>query len=239
MSRCFLHLDSWYGILWLNAHAKTGTGTRITNIHGGKILNQEVLLEDIGFPKFNPTQQIPGPIHATVFHNLEYNYNIILGMDIMQVLGIDVSCSTKTVSWNGLMIPFLPSNYFDKATIFAFAMEEDPFEEVDAAKAGYKSKTILHSKYKKVNPCKVARHQKHLSKRQQKELDNLLSKFDKLFSGKLGKYPHQKVHLELKEGAQPYTCRPFLVPKHHEVIFKDELKQLCKQGVLSPCRASE
>ena len=119
----------------------------------GKILNQEVLLEDIGFPKFTPTQQIPGPICVTVFHNLESNYDVILSMDIMQVLGIDFSCSTKTVPWNELMIPFRPSNYFDKgATTFAFAEEEDPCEEVEVAKAGYKSKTILHSKYEKVDP---------------------------------------------------------------------------------------
>ena len=85
----------------------------------------------------------------------------------------------------------------------------------------------------------MARQQKHLSKRQQKELGDLLTKYDKVFSGKLGKYPHHKVHLELKEGGRPYTCRPFPVPKHHKVVFKDELKWLCKQGVLSPCGASK
>lgn len=207
------------------AHAKTVSGTRITGVHGGKILNQEVLLEDIGFPKFTPTQQIPGPICTTVFHKLESTYNIILSMEVMQVLGIDISCSTKTVSWNGLMIPFCLSNYFDKGTAtFAFLAEEDPFEEVEAAKAGYKSKTILHSKYKKVDPYKVAKQQKYLSKRQQKELGDLLSKSNKLFSGKLGKYTHCKVYLELKERAQPYTCWPFPVPKHHKVVFKDKLK---------------
>ena len=87
------------------AHAKTVPGTKVTGVHGGRVLNQEVLLEDIGFPEFSPTQRIPGPIRATIFHNDDSVYDIILGMDVMQVLGIDVSCSTKTVTWNGLKVP--------------------------------------------------------------------------------------------------------------------------------------
>jgi hypothetical protein len=209
-------------------------------VHRGKILKQEVFLEDIGFPEFSLTQWIPGPIRSVVFQNPESTCDVILGVDAMQALGIDVSCSTKTVTWNGMMIPFRPSNCFDQgATAFAFAMEDDPFDEVEAAKAGYKSKTILHSKYEHVDPHEVAQQQKHLSKRQQEELGNLFAKFNKLFSGKLGKYHHRKVHLELKEGARPYTCRPFPVPKQHEQVFKDELNRLCEQGVLTPCGASE
>ena len=87
-------------ILPKGAHAKSVTGTRVTGVHGGKLLNQEILLSDIRFPEFSPTQHIPGPTRATVFTNPESNYDIILGMDVMQVLGININCSTKTVSWN-------------------------------------------------------------------------------------------------------------------------------------------
>ena len=87
-----------------------------------------------------------------------------------------------------------------------------------------KSKTILHAKYEKVNTDEVARQQKHLAAKQQDDLKALLSKYTKLFSGKLGKYPHRKVHLDVKPNAVPKTCRPYPVPKHHEQVFKDKLE---------------
>ena len=84
------------------AHPKTVSGTNVTGIHGVQHLKQEVLLEDIGFPEFSPTQRIPGPVRTKVFNNPNAAYDVILGMDLMQVLGIDICCSTKTVAWSGL-----------------------------------------------------------------------------------------------------------------------------------------
>lgn len=222
------------------ANTKTVPGTQVTGIHGIHQMNQEVLLENVGFPEFSPTQRIPGPIRATVFDNPDASYDIILGMDLMQVLGIDVRCSTKTVTWNDLVVPFRPSNYFDsEATTLAFTAEDDPLDVADAARAGYKSNVILHSKYEAVDPHEVARQQKHLTEVQQQELGTLLAKYDKLFSGKLGCYPNRKLHLEVKEGARPFSCRPYPVSRHHEQVFKDELQHLCDIGVLTRCGSSE
>jgi Reverse transcriptase (RNA-dependent DNA polymerase) len=46
----------------------------------------------------------------------------------------------------------------------------------------------------------------------------LLSKYPKLSSGKLGRYPHCKVHLELRDDAKPAQCRPYPGPKHHQNV---------------------
>ena len=100
------------------------------------------------------------------------------------------------------------------------------------------SKTLLHSKYGVVSAREVAEQQKHLSPEQQRDLEKLLSKYSRLFTGKLGRFPHRKVHLELQQDARPVSCRPYPVPRHHEQVFKDELKRLCAAGVLSPCGAS-
>jgi hypothetical protein len=65
---------------------------------------------------------------------------------------------------------------------------DDPFEKESAIKAGYKSNVILHSKYDAVDTTTVVKQQKHLSQSQKEDLTKLLSKYSKLFSGKLGKY---------------------------------------------------
>jgi hypothetical protein len=138
------------------ANAKTVSGTNVTGIHGVKHLDQEVLLEDIGFPEFSPTQRNPGPVRTKVFNNPNAAYDVILGMDLMQVLGIDIRCSTKTVAWNDLVILFRPSNYFDSAaTTHIFVVEDDPLNEDTASKAGYKSTVTLHSKYERIDPYQV------------------------------------------------------------------------------------
>ena len=105
--------------------------------------------------------------------------------------------------------------------------------------AGYKSKTILLSQYDTVNTTSVAMQQLHLTPAQRQDLAVLFAKYTKLFSGKLGRYPHRTVHLDLKDNAVPYTCRPYPVPRHHQQVFKDELQRLCDIGVLSPCGAAQ
>jgi hypothetical protein len=112
------------------AHAKTVTGTNVTGVHGARLLNKEIHLEDIGIPEFSPIRRIPGPVRAKVFNNPDAAYDVIQGMDLLQVLGIDVRCSTKTVTWNNMVIPYRPSNDFDSAaTTLTFLANDDPLDE--------------------------------------------------------------------------------------------------------------
>ena len=74
---------------------KIAGGTKVNGIHGSEHLNHEVLFTGLCFPEFSPMQKIPGPIRATIFNNKESNYDIIIGMDLMSLLGIDINCFTK------------------------------------------------------------------------------------------------------------------------------------------------
>jgi hypothetical protein len=78
----------------------------------------------------------------------------------------------------------------------------------------------------------VAEQQTHLSTSQRQELTQLLVRFPKLFSGKLGCFPNKQVHLELQKDAKPFQCHLYPVPKYHEQVFKDKLQRLCDIGVL-------
>jgi RNase H-like domain found in reverse transcriptase len=67
----------------------------------------------------------------------------------------------------------------------------------------------------------------------------LLQQHQSLFSGKLGKYTKQQLHLELKDGAQLIHCKPYPVPKVHEQLFKDEVGYLVSDRVLEQVGATE
>ena len=172
--------------------------------------------------------------------NESSQYDLILGMDLMQLLGIDIHTSTKTVIWDGLRVPFKPRDYFT-SELFTESLHDAMLGSHDNVDddLGYKAKTIKSSLYEKHNTNEVAQQQVHLTPQQRDELAKVLAKFPKLFSGELGCYPHKKVHLELKSDAVPFRCRPYPVPKHHQRVFKEELDRLVKIGVLSRTGPSE
>jgi hypothetical protein len=104
------------------------------------------------------------------------------------------------------------------ANLFQTALQEQMVGLFDEHKAeeGYKSKNIKGSLYDQHDPHHVAKQQMHLSTSQWQELAQLLVRFPKLFSSKLGCFPNKKVHLELQMGTTPFCCCLYPVPKHHE-----------------------
>ena len=232
-------------VLPAGSNPKTVKGIPMTGVHSTNVHDQEVLLSDISLPEFSPSLKVPGPIRATVFNNQDTAYDIIIGIDTLTVLGIDIMCSTKTVCWNDIRIPFHPRNYFSDPHFTQMLIQEleaDPLDsEKDIAEAsskGYKSNVILHSKYERVDTKEAAQKQVHLSSDKRKDLETLFSKCKKLFSGVLDTYPGKKIHLELLDNIQPKYCRPYPVPHHHWQVFKDELDRLVQIGILKPFRRS-
>ena len=225
----------------------TVPGRKVQGIHGTEVHRHEVILSDIMLPEFSTSLKVKGSIKATVFNNDSSIYDIILGNDVLVPLGIDILCATLSVRWLDEMIPFRPADYFANQPSASFVSEQadDPFDDLltfreqRAHEAGYKSKDILESKYEAVDPIQVAQQQKHLTSSQRQDLLNLLSKYKKLFSGKLGKYPRKKVHLELQPNAVPKSRRPYGVSRFHLKTFKAEIDRLVQIGVLSPCGANE
>ena len=69
-------------------------------------------------------------------------------------------------------------------------------------------------------------------------LESTLKKYEILFDGKLGHYPHKKFHIDLIDGAEPIFKKAYHVPFHRESIFKNELQNMVSDGVLEPCGPS-
>ena len=98
----------------------------------------------------------------------------------MQALGINISCSTETTTWNGIKISFQLVNSFSDTTFnLAHAVEDNVWDKMEATQAVHKSTKILSSKHEQVSLEEVAAQQRYLIKEQQMELGKLFSKFRK------------------------------------------------------------
>ena len=72
----------------------------------------------------------------------------------------------------------------------------------------------MDAKYEPVTIDQVILDSSHLNFQQKQSLDQLLRKYELLFDGSLGYWKAKSVHLELKEGAQPYHAGPYPIPKN-------------------------
>ena len=159
-------------------------------------------------------------------------YDMIIGRDIMNFLGINIQFSDLTVHWENASMPFKPvDSTIDTDYHIAESMAvEDTTERI---------RKILDAKYQATDLEKVCSAQSHLEYQQQRKLFDLLDKFSDLFDGTLGKWNQDPIKLELKEGATPYHARPFPIPKCHAETLKMEVERLVEIGVLKKVNRSE
>jgi hypothetical protein len=89
----------------------TGKKQKVSGVNKSSIIDQEVLVKDITLPEFSSLQHIPGPICK-----MDTQYNLIIGMDVMQVIGPDLHNLSKTIVWKSnrvLLNPTITSTMHD------------------------------------------------------------------------------------------------------------------------------
>ena len=217
-------------------------------------ISHQVELDNIMLPELSRTMRINAKFTAFVFDSATCPYDIILGNNFLVPLEIDALPSTQTIHWMGQTTPWKASDAYSNPdspynchVALCELNEKEETTNLYATSAlldkdnpdGYKSKTISVSKYEAVDTDEVADEQKHLNAAQRDDLKRLLRKFPRLFSGKLGVYPHKKIHLELEPNATPVHQRSYAVPQMHRDVFKHELDRLVEIGVLSRQEESE
>ena len=202
--------------------------------------NQQVELEGVVFLEFFWMQRLDN-IEARIF-NCNCHYDMIIGHDILNALGISMDFTKKEITWDKTVVPmrsfphideddlpiaqqllhtFLDEGYDDDdVNVNEVEMSDDePQQDEDIQVAeeqegneGYKSKVIKESKYEAAEFEEVCQKCMHLSLTQQNELLEVLSKYPTLFNGKLKKCSHFQVHLELQVNAIPYSGKAYDIP---------------------------
>ena len=160
------------------------------------------------------------------------NYDMILGRDLLEFLGINIRFSDLTVEWEEQELPF---KVYDATPMDGYHVE-DPDPVRDATR---RVKKILDAKYEAADLEKICSAQSHLKIEQQQKLLTLLNKYAELFDGKLGVWKGTTVDLELNADATPYHAKPYPIPKCHEETIKREVNRLVELGVLKKVNRSQ
>ena len=164
-------------------------------------------------------------------------FDLILGTDTMQRLGIILDFKTNLIEIDEIKLPMRDINKLQTPNSLmqiyknSFYIPEEPYVTQEATKRTVK---ILDAKYEKADLPKVVHEQcAHLTKTEQEQLLQLLDKYKELFDGTLGKWKTSPVHLQLREGITPYHARrAYPIPYIHKDTLRKEVDRLEKLGVL-------
>ena len=144
-------------------------------------------------------------------------YNLIIGKQILHVIGADLDFKEKTINIDNILLPMRnivnlqlkPS--ITKALGQNTCLAQEPVSTQNATKRVIE---ILDAIYDKANIPAIVRHNySHLGKPIaiiSRELLSLLLKYEMLFDGTLGDWNWPPISTEVKEGAKPYHGRPYL-----------------------------
>ena len=188
---------------------------------------RSVYLEDVTLPEFDKTKRINGT-SAYVF-NSPCNYDMIVGRDILNKIGLSMCFDTKTMKWLESIIPMKTHTFWQTPLSYFWAFDDDGEEETLESLAATQ---ILDAKYEKINIDDVIQAQTHLNSDQKSKLHNVLIQYNTLFDGGLGHYQKSKVHIDIDPSVPPRHFKPYPIPKIHLPTFKKELDHLVQIGVL-------
>ena len=159
-------------------------------------------------------------------------YDMIIGRDILQGLGIKFDFTDLTIEWDRVVIPMRDADNMQKEAFY----QHEPEAVVEATA---RIKSILDAKYVKADVDEIAAQADYLKPSRRKRLAKFLRKFEDLFDGTLGKWKMGAYEIELRPEATPYHAKAYPIPHIHTATLKMEVERLCQAGVLKQVNHSE
>ena len=166
-------------------------------------------------------------------------YDMILGSDICQALGLIIDYKEQVVRWDTAYVPMVDREIFCTNLSTINDLFEQSFEGNAVQSATSRMTRILDNDYHKADLPAIVQQCTHLTTVQQQLLLRVLQKHEPLFDGTLGKWNVEPLNIKLKPGVTPYHSRAFPIPKIHEETLKKEVRRLERIGVLRRVNHSE
>ncbi len=218
-----------------------GTPVKWTTL-GGVYTTKRKALMDFRLPEFSLNKTITWSCHVDETTDPKFaQYDMIIGDDLMQELGIDLLYSKQLMIWEDNEVPMKNRGLLKDTNIaqhiYRMQVEDSPIiRQAEARKM-----KILDADYSAVDLADHCNSLKHLDTDAKNILFNSLSKYPELFSGGLGKATGIKpIHLELKSDATPYHIkRAFTIPQCYMETNGKGIDRLCRIGVLEKNLDSE
>ena len=201
------------------------------NTPAGTLTTKGKVRAQFTLPELHDNRVVEWEFHVT--NNL-VNYDMIIGRDMLEDLGIDIQFSDQTIVWDGHDMPFKDMTK-DMDIADAFHVEEPEMVQEMTDRLS----KIIDNDYKKASLQEVVDGHNHLTKDEKQQLFTLLERHEHLFDGSLGQWTHPDYHLELKPDVKPYHAKAFPVPRVHMETLKKEVERLCDVGVLKRVNRSE
>ena len=195
----------------------------------GEVTTTKVAKVQFSLPELQEQKLINYQVHLT---DQDMKYDMIMGRDLLQELGININFKNMTLEWEDHAIEMKSVD----------ATEQTSFAIADSAAvegASSRLKKILDAKYEAANLDEIVATFDHLTIAEKADLLKILKKYSTLFDGTLGNWRDNPYEIELKEGVKPYHARCFPIPKVHEQTLRVEVERLCKLGVLKRVNRSE
>ena len=196
---------------------------------GGEMRTNQKVKAQLTLPELQDDVLIEWDFHVTKSLG---KYDMIIGRDMLKFLKIDLRFSDNVVEWDGRELPFKDG---DATTSDSYHVNDSDAVE-DAVE---RVKKILDAKYEKADLEEVCKNQTDLNEREKLMLKELLSRYETLFDGQLGRWHGQDVKLEPKKDAQPCHSRAHDIPRCHIQTLKHEVQRLVDAGVLKKVNRSE
>ena len=185
----------------------------------------------------------------------DFGFGVIMGIDMMDDLGIDTSRTTKTIIWgNDIEVPMVSKSYWTEARIQALcgtyrrkpseistshnitsepntlAQEESSLFLAESEPAQPTS-SFTKAVYVKPDLLEaVKRDGCDLTTDQQALLFHTLSDHDAVFQGGRGNYTGEPVKLCLKPDAVPIRAKPYAIPVKDREVVENKFTRQCDIG---------
>jgi hypothetical protein len=164
-------------------------------------------------------------------------YDLILGKQTLHDLGAVLDFKEKTIQIDKILLPMRNITNLQLKTSITRALwhntsclAQEPFSTHSVTK---RMVDIFDAKYERADlPAIIRENCSHSTASNSEKLLSVLLKFESLFDGTLGDWKLPPVSFELKEGMKPYYGRLYSIPHKHKAVLMNEIKRLCKIGVL-------
>ena len=217
------------------------------NTNGGKFTTSHEVELEFKLPEFCATKDIKHSFAVDDTGN-EHTYDVIIGRDLLNQIGMDILYSKGHLVWDGISIPMKSAadvklKEFNRNTEDTEKIEEimhmfDDYSD-PVLEATSRATEILDADYSKTDIDNVVEEYDHLSPEEKGKLKCLLYKYEDLFDGTLGTWNTEPVKLDLKPNAAPFYTHPYQIPRVHEQTLRKEVERLIQLGVLKKCVDSE